>query len=234
MQLIERGGRRTGEVEGLESEQQDEHRLQKELERASGKDDYRNECKKLVWEVKEIRLVGVSHVLLEEEELGQSRVLEHQTGSATEFRQRVKWRLESTKAFVGQEWSARLARARLRQSGPIDTEFTAGDVIMHRKTEGPRWRAHRLRDFKSHDVGRSCLRAYSRSVQSRGTATGFRGHVRATTGAQWSGSRRSRPRIGAATRASGKCSSSTFCNHANNAVSSWGRNWSCQNHGHRG
>ena len=43
------------------------------------------------------------------------------------------------KAFVQQDCSARLARARLRQSGPIDMEFKAGDLIMYRKAEGPRW-----------------------------------------------------------------------------------------------
>ena len=44
------------------------------------------------------------------------------------------------KAFVRQDCSARLARARLRQSGPINVEFKAGDLIMYRKAEGPRWR----------------------------------------------------------------------------------------------
>ena len=43
------------------------------------------------------------------------------------------------KAFVRQDCSSRLARARLRQSGPIDMEFKAGDLIMYRKAEGPRW-----------------------------------------------------------------------------------------------
>ena len=81
---------------------------------------------------------GVGH-MLEEEELGQLGVLEHQTDSATEFGMRAKWRLESMKAFVRQDCSARLARARLRQSGPIDMEFKAGDLIMYRKAEGPRW-----------------------------------------------------------------------------------------------
>ena len=68
-------------------------------------------------------------------------VLEHQTDSATEFGLRTKWRLESMKAFVRQHCSARLARARLRQSGPINMEFKAGDLIMYRKAEGPRWHA---------------------------------------------------------------------------------------------
>ena len=58
---------------------------------------------------------------------------------ATEFGLRAMWRLESMKAFVRQDCSARLARARLRQSGPIDMEFKAGDLIMYRKAEGPRW-----------------------------------------------------------------------------------------------
>ena len=58
--------------------------------------------------------------MLEEEELGQLRVLLHQTDSATEFGLRAKWRLESTKAFVRQDCSARLTRARVRQSGPIN------------------------------------------------------------------------------------------------------------------
>ena len=43
------------------------------------------------------------------------------------------------KAFVRQDCSARLARARLRQSGPTGMEFKAGDLIMYRKAEGPRW-----------------------------------------------------------------------------------------------
>ena len=81
---------------------------------------------------------GVGH-MLEEEELGQWSVLEHQTDSATEFGMRAKWRLESMKAFVQKDCSARLARARLRQSCPIDMEFKAGDLIMYRKAEGPRW-----------------------------------------------------------------------------------------------
>ena len=81
---------------------------------------------------------GVGH-MLEEEELGQLGVLEHQTDSATEFGIRARWRLESMKAFVQQDCSARVARARLRQSGPIDMEFKAGDLIMYRKAEGPRW-----------------------------------------------------------------------------------------------
>ena len=37
------------------------------------------------------------------------------------------------KAFVRQDCSARLARARLRQSGPINVEFKSGDLIMYRK-----------------------------------------------------------------------------------------------------
>ena len=81
---------------------------------------------------------GVGH-MLEEEELGQLGVLEHQTDSATELGMRAKWRLESMKAFVQQDCSARLARARLRQSGPRNMEFKAGDLIMCRKAEGPRW-----------------------------------------------------------------------------------------------
>ena len=81
---------------------------------------------------------GVGH-MLEEEELGQLGVLEHQTDSATEFGLRAKWRLESMKAFVRQDCSARLARARLRQAGPINMEFKAGDLIMYRKAEGSRW-----------------------------------------------------------------------------------------------
>ena len=81
---------------------------------------------------------GVGH-MLEEEERGQLGVLEHQTDSATEFGLRAKWRLESMKAFVRQDCSARLARARLRQSGPINVEFKAGDLIMYWKAEGPRW-----------------------------------------------------------------------------------------------
>ena len=51
--------------------------------------------------------------MLEEEELGQLGVLEHQTDSATEFGMRAKWRLMSMKAFGRQDCSARLARARL-------------------------------------------------------------------------------------------------------------------------
>ena len=70
---------------------------------------------------------GVGH-MLEEEELGQLGVLEHQTDSATEFGLRAKWRLESMKAFVRQDCSARLARARLRQSGPIDTWSSKQEV----------------------------------------------------------------------------------------------------------
>ena len=85
---------------------------------------------------------GVGHVL-EEEELGQLGVLEHQTDSATEFGMSAKCRLESMKAFVRQDCSSRLARARLRQSGPIDMEFKAGDVNMYRKAEGPRWHGPR-------------------------------------------------------------------------------------------
>ena len=50
--------------------------------------------------------------MLEDERLGQ---LEHHTDGATEFGLRAKWRLESMKAIVGQDCSARLARARLRQ-----------------------------------------------------------------------------------------------------------------------
>ena len=46
------------------------------------------------------------------------------------------WRLESMKAFVRQDCSARLARARLRQSGPIGMEFKAGVLIMYRTAEG--------------------------------------------------------------------------------------------------
>ena len=80
---------------------------------------------------------GVGH-MLEEEELGQLGVLEHQTDIATEFGLRAKWRLESMKAFVRQDCSARLTRARLRQSGPINVEFKAGDLIMYLKAEGPR------------------------------------------------------------------------------------------------
>ena len=76
--------------------------------------------------------------MLEEEELGQLGVLEHQTDGATEFGMRARWRLESMKAFVQQDCSARLARARLRQSGPINMEFKAGDLVMYRKAEGPR------------------------------------------------------------------------------------------------
>ena len=64
----------------------------------------------------------------EEEELGQLGVLEHQTDSPTEFGLRARW-LESTKAFVRQDCSPRLARAGPRQSGPIDMEV---------KAEGPR------------------------------------------------------------------------------------------------
>ena len=56
--------------------------------------------------------------MLEEDQLGQLGVLEHQTDSATEFGLRAKRRLESMKAFVRQDCSARLARARVRQSGP--------------------------------------------------------------------------------------------------------------------
>ena len=62
---------------------------------------------------------GVGH-MLEEEELGQLGVLVHQTDCATEFGLRAKWRLESMKASVRQDCSAHLARARLRQSGPIE------------------------------------------------------------------------------------------------------------------
>ena len=76
--------------------------------------------------------------MLEEEELGQLGVLDDQTDSATEFGLRAKWRLESMKAFVRQESSARLARSRLRKPGPIDMERKAGDLIMSRKAEGPR------------------------------------------------------------------------------------------------
>ena len=107
-----------------------------------------------------------SGYMVEEEELGQLGVLEHQTDSATEFGLRAKWRLESMKAFVRQDCSARLARARLRQSGPIDVEFKAGDLIMYRKAEGPRWHgpgriirfdhkvlSERVRDFGSHGTG---------------------------------------------------------------------------------
>ena len=67
---------------------------------------------------------GVGH-MLEEEELGQLGVLEHQTDSATEFGMRAKWRLESMKAFVRQDCSARLARARLRQSGSSKQEISS-------------------------------------------------------------------------------------------------------------
>ena len=63
--------------------------------------------------------------MLEEEEHGQLGVLEHQTDSATEYGMRAKWRLESMKAFVQQYCPARLARARLRQPGPIDMELKA-------------------------------------------------------------------------------------------------------------
>ena len=63
--------------------------------------------------------------MLEDEELGQLGVLEHQTDSATEFGMKAKWRLESMKAFVRQDCSFRLARARLQQSGPTDMEFKA-------------------------------------------------------------------------------------------------------------
>ena len=52
---------------------------------------------------------------------------------ATEFGLRAKWRLESMKACDRQDCSARLARARLRQSGPINVEFKAGDLIMYQK-----------------------------------------------------------------------------------------------------
>ena len=81
---------------------------------------------------------GVVH-MLEEEVLAQLGVLQHQTDSATEFGLRAKWRLESMKAFVRQDCSARHARALLLQSGPIIMEFKEGDLIMYGKAEGPRW-----------------------------------------------------------------------------------------------
>ena len=80
---------------------------------------------------------GVGH-MLEEEELGQLGVLEHQADSPREFGLKAKWRLESMKSFVRQDCSARLARARLRQLGPINMEFKAGDLIMYRKADEPR------------------------------------------------------------------------------------------------
>ena len=153
---------------------------------------------------------GVGH-MLEEEELGQLGVLEHQTDSATEFGMRAKWRLESMKAFGRQDCSARLARARLRQSGPIDMEFKAGDLIMYRKAEGPRWHGPgRIIGF-DHKVlwtlrqgtqwqwqqeerdRRTCQRFWltwcwvivSLSVvESRRTTAGFRGHLWSSAHAQ--------------------------------------------------
>ena len=76
--------------------------------------------------------------MLEEEELGQLGVLEHQTDSTTECGLRATCLLESMNSSVRKDCSARLARARVRQSRPIDVVFTARDLIMCRKAEGPR------------------------------------------------------------------------------------------------
>ena len=61
-------------------------------------------------------------------ELGQLGVVEQQTDSATEYGLRAKWRLESLKAFVSHDCSARFARPCLRQSGPIDMLETSSCV----------------------------------------------------------------------------------------------------------
>ena len=83
--------------------------------------------------------------MLKEEELGQLGVLEQQTDRTTEFGLRAKWRLESMKASVRHDCSARLARARLRQSGPINMEFKSRrshHVPESRRTEMAWTRAH--------------------------------------------------------------------------------------------
>ena len=71
--------------------------------------------------------------MLEEEELGPLGVLDRRTDSPTEFGLRARLRVESMTAFVRQDCSARLARA--RQSGPIGVDFKAGDFIVCRQAE---------------------------------------------------------------------------------------------------
>ena len=71
--------------------------------------------------------------MLDEEELGHLGVLEGMTEGETDFALRAKYRLTARRGYVKQDCSLRSARAMLRKSAPIPSDYRAGDLVRFRR-----------------------------------------------------------------------------------------------------
>ena len=71
--------------------------------------------------------------MLDEEELGHLGVLEGMTEGETDFALRAKYWLTARRGYVKQDCSLRSARAMLRKSAPVPSQYRAGDLVCFRR-----------------------------------------------------------------------------------------------------